>query len=286
MRIKLTFSQLESEALPSTQPSTLPSEPKNNLSLNSQPLTEDKDTATGNVSDFDESSPSRRTTEKGNFRSNPLYSPTPDKVIEIESSKSSSNGSVSNQDITSPYGLTRMTGQRTFLGTTHSNNNNTSLYNSIRNTLKVNCGVSILQKQTYISPKNSNLEEKRLNFSTLVQKTAITTETKTTSTVAPRSGTSIEDVRKLIQSSCTFFQKKPKSYLFIVGQQKSFLKEEPTAVQSQPQSQTDCDKATTTTLIPDFTKVISDYNPLIETVKSLNNYSLNIILIEIIGADR
>jgi len=129
-------------------------------------------------------------------------------VIEIESSKSSSNGSASNQDITSPYGLTRMTGQRTFLQNTHNNNNNnnnTSLYNSIRNTLKINCGVSILQKQTYISPKNATLDEKRSPFSNLVQKTAVTTETKPTPTVAPRSGTSIEDVRKLIQSSCKIF---------------------------------------------------------------------------------
>ena len=132
-----------------------------------------------------------------------------DKVIEIESSKSSSNGSVSNQDITGPYGLTRMTGQRTFLGGISHNSNHTNLYNSIRNTLKTNCGTSLLQKQTYISPKDTSLEEKRPNLSTLAQKTAITAETKLTTTVVPRSGTSIEDVRKLIQSSCNFYSKKP-----------------------------------------------------------------------------
>jgi len=61
----ITPATCKTEALPSTLPSTLPSEPKNNSSLNSQPLTDDKDTATGNISDGDESSPSRITTEKG-----------------------------------------------------------------------------------------------------------------------------------------------------------------------------------------------------------------------------
>jgi len=188
-----------------------------------------------------------------------------DKIAEIESSKSSSNasGTGSNQDITSSYGFVRMGPQRTFLGNT-GNNNNTNLYNSIRNTLKINCGVSILQKQTFISPKNSNPEEKRDKLTALLQKTSVL-ESKPINVPSRNNGTSIEDVRKLIQNSCNFFLHSSVLILILVGQ-RSFFRDESTAPVEPEKIATTNTAPATTTMIPDFTKVASDHSPLMETV--------------------